>query len=325
MNMKYLTQSDTLRYSNLLDDIRCQNQQDMIVGGSIVKDKGSFQHRISYQGHRLTKTISELQISSKQTIQERMMAISILTMSGMNVSDQLSMKTIELLDFIGVFRHGSVLVGSHAFAAIGNNLGVSWHDGVATQDVDIARHIKLSKASAQHSSMPSIDVSKAMDQAGFAAIPSLNHGQPATNFRHENQMKIDILTPMLGKPDSTPCMLADMRVHAEPLRFMDYLIESPQDAIILTKHGTLALIPQAARYAFHKCIIAQYRDNDSKRHKDIMQAEMILTVLEDRFSFLIKDAWDNLPWQQKAQDGMANFQDSDLVQRIMDICCTTTQ
>jgi hypothetical protein len=38
-----------------------------------------------------------------------------------------------------VFRVGGVLVGSHAFAVIGNSLGVRWQDAIArTEDVDIA-------------------------------------------------------------------------------------------------------------------------------------------------------------------------------------------
>ena len=38
----------------------------------------------------------------------------------------------------GFFRAGGVLIGTHAFIALGNLLGVRWADGSATLDVDFA-------------------------------------------------------------------------------------------------------------------------------------------------------------------------------------------
>jgi len=207
-----------------------------------------------------------------------------------------------------------------------NNLGVSWHDGIATDDIDLARHVKLAinQDNGNASVAQPIDIMKSLDVAGFSGVPSLNNAHPPTTFRHPSKIKVAFLTPLTGKPSSTPRMLSGMHVYAEPLRFLDYLIHKPQASVLLTKYGTMAYVPQAARYAFHKCIVAQYRNNDLKRHKDILQAELIFKVLEERLSFLIKDAWDALPWKGKAEIGLSEFQDKELISNLKGICNENT-
>ncbi|MFQ5518815.1 MAG: GSU2403 family nucleotidyltransferase fold protein [Mariprofundus sp.] len=78
-------------------------------------------------------------------------------------------------------------------------------------------------------------------------------------------------------------------------------------------------VPQSARYALHKCIISQYRSNDVKHAKDMLQAESILTVQEESMPQLIADAWHQLPWKQKAERGISHFRDAGLVNRLRDI------
>ena len=47
-------------------------------------------------------------------------------------------RVIKRLSEYGLFRADTVLVGTHAFLAYGNMLGVRWHDAVTTLDVDLA-------------------------------------------------------------------------------------------------------------------------------------------------------------------------------------------
>ena len=44
-----------------------------------------------------------------------------------------------------------------------------------------------------------------------------------------------------------------------PLRFLDYLIEHPAQAVLLTGSGLLVHVPDPARFAFHKLWIAKRR------------------------------------------------------------------
>lgn len=149
-------------------------------------------------------------------------------------------------------------------------------------------------------------------KAGVRPIRQLNYQHPPTNFAHKNGMKIDFLAPLIGKPDHTPALLHGTDVHAEPLRFLDYLIKEPQQAAVITRNGVLVFVPQPARYALHKCIIYQYRRDTDKKEKDLLQAQSILTVLEENMPHLITGAWDDLPWKEKAMAGISELKDIEL-------------
>lgn len=241
---------------------------------------------------------------------ERSRLISTLLAFGVNAPDRTAAKTFELLDAIGCFStQQAILIGSHAFNAIGNNLGVTWDAGFETKDIDLGRMIRVS-------CQPGNRTADVLLKAGFREVFSLDHKHPATTFVHKNGMKVDFLTPMTGKPTGKPEMLQGADVHAEPLRFLDYLIKEPQQAVAMTRNGILVSVPQSARYALHKCIVCQYRRDDVKRAKDILQAESILTVLEDSMPRLIVEAWDDLAWKEKAMQGMRNFKDQALAARV---------
>ncbi len=47
-------------------------------------------------------------------------------------------RIVMRLSEYGFFRAGGVLIGTHAFLAMGNLLGVRWREGAATLDVDFA-------------------------------------------------------------------------------------------------------------------------------------------------------------------------------------------
>jgi len=300
-------------YGSLLDALRCDVGSPS--SGSIVnnKSKGNeyFQHRISYAGSALNIPIHSKGKAQREGWGERRKLVSTLVGFGVNAPDAVGSKTFELLDAIGCFSsQKAILIGSHAFNAIGNNLGVTWDAGFETKDIDLGRMIKVSCP-------PSNRTSDILIKAGFRPVYSLNHKHEPTTFIHKNGMKIDFLTPMLGKPTKEPALLHGAGVHAEPIRFLEYLIKDPQQASIMTRNGILVDIPQSARYALHKCIVYQYRKDDSKRYKDLLQAESILSVLEERSPHMIVNAWEDLPWKDKALVGISEFRDKEQMSNIL--------
>ena len=57
---------------------------------------------------------------------------------GMSVLTRDEGKVLALLERNGIFLTGAALVGTIAFRAYANLLGVSWPSEVGTQDIDIA-------------------------------------------------------------------------------------------------------------------------------------------------------------------------------------------
>lgn len=311
LSMEYWDKAIHSVYGSLLDSVKCDIGQPS--SGSVVKStsKGHeyLQHRISYAGTPLSLPIRQPEVHTEGW-PHRQRLVSTLIASGANPPDGQAAKAFELLDAIGCFAlQKSILIGSHAFNAIGNNLGVTWDAGIETKDIDLGRMIKVSCP-------PSHKTAEILVKAGFRAIPQLNRKYPPTNFIHKNGMKVDFLTPMAGKPDHKPVLLQGAGVYAEPLRFLDYLIKEPQEAVVLTRNGVLVSVPQSARYALHKCVIYQYRRDDAKREKDLLQAESILTVLEDRMPHLIINVWRDLPWKDKAMVGISELKDKELTERL---------
>jgi hypothetical protein len=117
---------------------------------------------------------------------------------------------------------------------------------------------------------------------GFFEIPSLNTREPATAFRlRGKELKVDLLTPMIGKPSNKSIFLKSLNVSATPLRFLEFLLEDVQPAVVVARAGILLNIPSPARYALHKLVISQRREAGKhlKSKKDIGQAEQLLSIL----------------------------------------------
>lgn len=186
---------------------------------------------------------------------------------------------LSLLADGGVFRAGTVLVGTHAFQAYANLLGVRWASGaMRTQDIDLAvDRIALAVK------LEGVHLTETLDQAGgFSAIPSLLWKHPSSSFSGAG-LHIDILTPLLGKPGQGPVFVERLGVHAEPLRFLDYLMVDAQPCVLLAKDGIPVNVPDLARFALHKLVVSERRQSAwaTKAYKDVQQAAAILEVLAE--------------------------------------------
>ncbi len=186
-----------------------------------------------------------------------------------------------------------MLVGSHAFALYGNMLGVKWRsETTRTQDVDIAaqRHVVIGIADRK------VNLRQALidSELGFIEVPALDRKAPSTRFRIKGkQLSVDILTPLAGRASSKPIHLAALDTYAEPVRFLDYLLEESQPAVVVAKAGILVNVPSPARYALHKLVAAERRMPafQTKTKKDIQQAEQLIeTLARDRPGDL-RSAW----------------------------------
>lgn len=207
--------------------------------------------------------------------------VSMLVSGGAHTVSAVEARLFELLERTGVFLAGGVLVGSHAFAAYGNMLGVKWpSETTRTQDVDIAAAYRLLIG------MPDrqVNLRQAImeSELGFIEVPALDRKSPSTRFRIKGkQLSVDILTPMLGRTSSKPVHLASLDTYAEPVRFLDYLLDDAQPAVLVARAGILVDIPAPARYALHKLVTSERRIAafQTKTKKDVYQAEQLISVL----------------------------------------------
>ena len=215
-------------------------------------------------------------------------------------------RVIHRLSECGVFRVGGVIVGTIAFKIMGTHLGIIWEGSAhTTQDVDLAADTGISVA------VPNLqaDVPAAIEslKMGFFPVPQLSHKEPSTSYAIRGKtLRLDLLTP-LKRGEAAPIFIKRLNAAAQPLKYLDYLIESPINAVMLAGTPCLVRIPQPARYALHKLIISgeRWQTAADKKRKDLMQAHRLLSLLAEDRPGDIMLAWEALGkrgsgWVKKA-------------------------
>lgn len=208
--------------------------------------------------------------------------VRMLSAGGAFVPPPQEGKVLRMLERGGIFLSGGTLIGTPAFNAIGNMLGVRWLQQFATRDVDIAASVRLPVAVVPKKiSMKELLVNSNM---GFLEVPTLNRKHPSTSFKIKGgDFRVELFTPETGKPDKTPVYIPHLNAQAEPLRFLDYLLKETQSAVVLFDIGLLVNVPDPAHFAIHKLAISQKRAAAFaiKIKKDIAQATQLIDVLLD--------------------------------------------
>lgn len=220
-------------------------------------------------------------------------------------------KVVQRLADYGFFRAGGVLVGTHAFLAFGNMLGVRWQDGQRTQDVDFA-HAGKAIALALPSNIE-IDTHAAIESLQMGLLP-IEHSDGGTGATYldprDPDFQIDFLTP-LHRGGTTPYLHPQLGVALQPIKFMEYLLQDIQQVAMFAGAGAaVANVPHPARYALHKLFVAGERplSRIAKSNKDRLQSAALLTLLKEQAPGQVEAAWSDLTgrgpgWLARARRG----------------------
>jgi hypothetical protein len=321
--------SELLEQMQLLDASRTINS----LKGSFTIKKIGDENYVYFQHYALGGKLSQIYIGKQDGNTEQLMReytdgkadlaemrgnikrLGTQVSAGLKMhTDKAMARVVRSLADAGVFRNSGVLVGTHAFQAIGVMLGVCWSaDTMATSDVDVAAEKNVSVAIPQDDS----DIPAALDslQMGFFPVPRLSNKEPSTTFAvRKNRMRLDILTPSSGSSES-PIFIKRFNCAAQPLHYLGYLIESFVPAVLPDAEPVLVNIPQPARFAMHKLIVSQVRDisSDAKREKDLYQVYQMLSFLQEERPYDLKPAWDDLvvrgsSWKKYAEKGLIEME-----------------
>lgn len=204
---------------------------------------------------------------------------------------------LRVLADASVFRAGGVLVGTQAFTAIGNMLGIAFESrSLRTADVDVAHDTSI-PLGLQEPPIDMLERLRAQDPT-FFAVPGLDSREPSTSFSVRGRdLRVDFLTPARGSRTSAkPVYLPHLRVAARPLPGLDYVMAQNVDAAVIAGNGIRVNVPAPARFAFHKLWLAGARpaSEAAKSRKDLRQAEQILDVMADDRPADVTAAWNDL-------------------------------
>ncbi len=196
------------------------------------------------------------------------------------------------------FRAGGLLIGSHAFTALGNMLGVRWSGGTHTLDIDFAHSGPRGNISVALPANLSINIHGAIQalEMGFLPTQSLRGGGTNSYANPaEPDLRLDFLTP--ARRDGAPIYDPNLKIDLQPLKFLDYLLEDSVQTVILHTQGAVVVnVPAPARFALHKLVVATKRTvtERAKSAKDRRQAASMLAYLMDQSRQDLIRAWEDL-------------------------------
>lgn len=207
------------------------------------------------------------------------------------------LRVIQRLAEYGFFRAGGVLVGTHAFLAFGNMLGVRWGDASRTQDVDFAHAGRNLAIALPGNFTVNTDAAIRSLELGLLPISGLAAKAGASYLNpREPEFRLDFLTTLhrgKGEPFEHP----QLGVTLQPLKFMEFSLENVQQAVVFSgDRAAVVNIPHPARYALHKLIVYGERQGGfaAKSRKDLVQAGLLLARLKDTRRWEVDEAWADL-------------------------------
>ncbi len=225
------------------------------------------------------------------------------------------LRVIRRLSEYGFFRAGGVLIGSHAFIAYGNMLGVKWGDAAHTQDIDFAHSGKnLSVALPSNIEVNTHDAIESL-QMGLLPIAGLSGKSGATYLApNDPAFRLDFLTT-LHRGGEKPYEHPQLHVTLQPLKFMEFSLENVQQSVLFTPGNAVVVnVPHPARYALHKLLVFGEREGTfaSKSQKDLSQAASLLALLKERQPWEVEAAWKDLlgrgpGWVKRASQGIKSL------------------
>ncbi|QAU35112.1 GSU2403 family nucleotidyltransferase fold protein [Janthinobacterium sp. 17J80-10] len=208
---------------------------------------------------------------------ERKRLVAMLIAGGATPEKGRPAKILEKMADAGVFSSGGVLIGSFGFACYGSMLGVRFDDALhRTEDMDFGfeREVQIAIQRNLKDDLVGADES-------FVTPRQINPWVVPNDMVTPDGFKVEFLTTKATPQDKAPVPIARFAIHAQPLDFLDYLIEDVQDAVVLSGAGIPVSVPNPARFALHKLAISQRRPvgHQAKAKKDLAQAGEIIEVL----------------------------------------------
>jgi hypothetical protein len=225
-----------------------------------------------------------------QDAKGRRTTVSMLKRSGLPAPSIAMGRLLEAIAKAGLFNNGIVLVGTAAYqiypAVVGATLSAA---ALTTQDADLAAASLAVASDSKGESL--LDVIKRADPT-FIPQPSLDPGTLPWRFRSAAGLEIEVVTRHRTRADEErPVVIPGLRCSAQPLRYLEFLIADPISAVALYGAGVPVTVPQPARYAVHKLIVAQVRRASSaKREKDLIQARELIAALDTANPGAVQDA-----------------------------------
>lgn len=227
-------------------------------------------------------------IAFAEWMQER---VGQLRKLGFQVADKSTARVLVELHNRGMFEAGLVLVGTLAYMAWLNELGVLAATS-RTRDIDVGRPERLKLAAP----LEFLATLKATELP-FVPVPGFPSHGPSTSVKLPGVegLRVDVLAP--GTRLGAPVRIPEMAWHAQAIPHFGYLLEDAESGAALAGgHCIPVRLPQVGRFVWHKLYSSRRRRGEpEKSAKDRSQALMLATTMERERGGELKGAFRSAP------------------------------
>jgi hypothetical protein len=238
----------------------------------------------------------------------RRQTIGLLRRAGFPAPSTELGRALEALASANLFRKGVVLVGTAAYQCYSPMVGVILPaTSMMTRDLDLATaSLVLSAEFEERPTAAAADDDQARGSVQslegilrradptFQALLGLDPKTLPSHFRAGSGFLVDVLVPQRSRRDTNPMPIPGLRAGGTPLQYLAWLINDPSPAVALYGSGVFVRVPQPARFAVHKLILAQKRHSDAiKRQKDLAQAHSLIEALRNSEPHAFEDAMED--------------------------------
>ena len=220
---------------------------------------------------------------------DRRRLVSLLRRTGLAAPFRSLGATLDALSHAGLFTNGAVLVGTAAYMMCEPLVGRRLPEpALMTGDLDLATANLALKAEPPER----LEAIIKRGDPTFEPVLQVRPQQPASRFRTADGFLLDLVTPTRRRSDSNPLPMDELGAGAAPLQYLEWLIADPAPTVALWGSGVSINVPQPARFAVHKLILAQRRDAGGrlKRQKDLAQADALIDALQLHDPYALNDA-----------------------------------
>ena len=238
-----------------------------------------------------TKNSLELIKSVQEQAQEDRKTISLLKRAGIPAPTTQLGRVLDALSDAGVFED-AILIGTAAYQCYSPIVGHALpRPTLMTGDADLATARLAFTALPQNETI--LDVLRRADPTFMPIPPLSNPTAPSSAFRAADGFMVDLVTQQRTRHDANPLPLEG--AGATPPQFIRWLITDTIGAVVLYGNGVAVTVPQPARFAVHKLILAQERraNERAKRQKDLLQAGALIEALQEADPYALQDAVDD--------------------------------
>jgi hypothetical protein len=226
--------------------------------------------------------------ANAESAKRRRSTVSMLKRAGLPAPILIIGRLLEVIANAGYFARGMTLVGTAAYQTyspiVGHHLSSA---NLMTNDADLSVAEFIPACDEQ-------DFLSVLQRADPTFAAQWNEGDklPKTFKADSNDFLVELLTKH-GRGRTSPVAVKSIGASAVPLVFQEYLAADAIDVAALYGSGVRVRVPQPARYAVHKLMVANRRRDATKQLKDLAQAKELALVLRATEPLSFADALDD--------------------------------